>query len=196
MLIFSSCANEISHSKTLKEHEMSFLTGEKPIQNSNSYIINGKLHHPFLFGDQLDVIKDESVTIKDKTDLVFQAIQNHIETNGISEADQFDVQKLILYLYGDYTSIDKTLEVIQNEHHKYYLKTLIDFKAIDFKYLAKISKFLNSNDSYVLPKSEEYLNKYKKIVLEKDLNQTSRYGVHCFNILDSCHKAIEILNAS
>ena len=48
----------------------------------------------------------------------------------------------------------------------------------------------------MLPKSKEYLEKYEMIIVEKELDTTSGYGAHCKNIMDSCTKAIQILQAS
>ena len=45
-------------------------------------------------------------------------------------------------------------------------------------------------------KSKEYLEKYEMIIVEKELDTTSGYGAHCKNIMDSCTKAIQILQAS
>jgi hypothetical protein len=196
IILFSSCSNEISQTKIIKENELKFMHGEKSNTKAHSYIINAIIHHPFLFRDQLDVVKDKSVAIDAKSKLVYQTIKNHIETNGKSENNQYDVQRLIFYLYGDYRKIDRSLIGIQNEHHEYFLNALIDFKAIDFKYLARISKYIDSDDSYVLPKSKEYLDKYENIILEQGLENDPGYGRHCLNIIESCNKAIEMLQNS
>lgn len=191
-----SCSNEISPTNSIAGAELSFMRGEMTAPTHNSYILNGKKQHPFLFRDQLDIVKDNSIAIDAKSKLVYQTIKNHVEINGVTEADQLDVQKLILFLYGDYSKIDYTLSTIQDEQNEYFLNTLIQYKAIDFKYLAKLSKYIKSNDSYVLLKSKEYLEKYRSIISEKDLNRDSGYGAHCHNIVESCNKAIEMLQNS
>lgn len=192
----SSCTSELSQTQSVSEAQLSFMKGEKVAPASNSYIINGTKHHPFLFRDQLEVVKDKSVTTENKSKLVYQTIKNHIELKGISDADQLDMQKLILFLYGDYSKIDSRITEISHEQHEYFLNALIDYKAIDFKYLAKISKHLKSKESYVLPTSKEYLAKYKGIVSEQGLNDTQGYGAHCYNIIESCNMAIEMLQNS
>ena len=63
IISFSSCSNEISQTKIIKENELKFMRGEKTNTKAHSYIINATIHHPFLFPDQLDVVKDKSVDI-------------------------------------------------------------------------------------------------------------------------------------
>ena len=193
IMILSSCATDISQTPKFQDPESAFLEGEKLSSNNQSYILNAKVHHPFIFHDALDVVKDKSVSKSEKADLVYNTIKNHIELNGVKVEDRLDVQKLILYLYGNYNLIDPTLQAIEKEEHKYFLNTLIEYEAIDFKYLAKISDYIKMDDTYTLTQSKLYLEKYTNIVSDKSLDQNSRYGAHCRNIIESCNEAIRIL---
>ena len=141
-------------------NEAKFLKGEKTNKSAHSYILNAKKYHPFLFADQLDVVKDEEIAVAEKTSLVYQTIKNHIERHGVKEADQLDVQKLILYLYGDYRTINDRLTAIDNEKHQFFLNTLIDYKAIEFKYMARIVTHINSEENYIVDQANVYLDKY------------------------------------
>lgn len=197
LLCFASCSKEISQKNVLNERQLAFMKGEKKYPSSKkSYIMNGKKYHPFLFSEQLEIVKDKSIDIKAKSKLVYQSIHNHIEMNGFSIEDQADMQRIILYLYGDYSNIDETIAIIPLDQNEFFLKVLVDYKAIDFKYLAKISKFIDSKDTYVLPMSREYLEKYERIIVERHLDTTTGYGAHCANIIKSCEIAIKLLQDS
>ncbi|MDF1695812.1 MAG: hypothetical protein P1U56_08280 [Saprospiraceae bacterium] len=192
----SNCTNELSQTNGLTQAQVAFMKGEHTGNTHVSYILEGKKHHPFLFRDQLEVVKDKTVSIEKKSELVYQTIKNHVEVNGITEADKLDVQKLILFLYGDYAIINRTISKIEDKQNEYFLNTLIAYQAIDFKYLATVSKHLKAQESYVLTNSKEYKVKYEGIIAERGLTQESGYGAHCYNIVESCTKAIALLQDS